>query len=970
MNPTIAPLLFTILFCFLPCHSSPILSIDLPLIQIEEQLEPNTPIANLTDLINTELLGQNLTAEPGKLKTVKVLARSNYFAIDSKQISFDGFIVRNFELLTTEESIDVDTMCGGVNVNCTFNLEVVAELFLNKSEVASQVRFRLSVQVNDINDIEPSFLQDQVQIDIDLNSRQWSSGLIQIPLKLGYDLDLTKANQIQNYSLQVHSDELRSNAQLSFKNNQLFINLNATSKNFVKIVEKEPVQKLTLIASDNRNRASQTIQLSFKINQSPVFQKNFYNLTRSAGLDAIPLSLRLTSSNIDCKFSIENQTKIANVVDYNRVKGQLNIKVANSIKSTGLLQYKLNAQCGALVRDSALIFINLINKVPRALSSKKSLAIKLNIVSALEDLDINTTDSLKETYEMTFKSTVQTPIRTKANTASSNNTFVTMAYLIAENVANKESSGQFVLVRTDQLQTVTEIIRIEELRNGLYALKFKRKYFNQIKALNSIDATKQGVACLIKFQLSNQGSVLTQSVLFELPAELVKEPELKLGELHLTTPTASAAEVLTSKTFSISLFNSVVLVTVLSIVLILIGLGCFVVSLTIYLLSKIRAKQNGRTGFGEQSKKTRVFHSSQLIETDLTSNHSESGIASGSQSRSTSSSSASSLMQQSLNESIGKRKQQKCSQNIFKRTFLRQRLYYILGKRQDNQTSGPTIMVYDVMPSQQQQLQQLDCGQASSSSTITSMKRSRPNLMDRIYRKTNEIFLSQEKMLEQQIYSISSSSSNSLSPVTTSTIDSLKKDQQQQQQFSVGSDSKQTEKDIIYEWFMQTLSTESNKDLKENLSKTSQLITNSTRSLVPSSSPTSTPNNLNSLLNDGSSKNDYRNEIYRNSHLVLKNYANVNNSNGNVLNTYGTGSLCTYVARPFKLTPSAADEDSVQQDQLLVNQNSKLDQNFLSRLPPQMPPTRIESYGVDSTNEMNSVKNLTKKDDNGQISCV
>lgn len=674
MNPTIAPFLFTLLFCFLPCHSSPILSIDLPLIQIEEQLEPSTPIANLTDLINTGLLAQNLTAEPAKLKTVKLLASSNYFAIDSKQISFDGFIVRNFELLTTEESIDVDTMCGGVNVNCTFNLEVVAELFLNKPEVASQVRFRLSVQVNDINDIEPSFLQDQVQIDIDLNSRQWSSGLIQIPLKLGYDLDLTKANQIQNYSLQVHSDELRSDAQLLFTNNQLFINLNATSKKFVQIVEKEPVQKLTLIASDNRNRASQTIQLSFKINQSPVFQKNFYNLTRSAGLDAIPLSLRLTSSNIDCKFSIENQTKIANVkYDYNRVKGQLNIKVANPIKSTGLLQYKLNAQCGALVRDSALIFINLINKGPRALSSKKSPAIKLNIVSALEDLDINATDSLKETYEMAFRSAVQTPIRTKANTVSSNNTFVTMAYLIAENVANKEISGQFALVRTDQLQTVTEIIRIEELRNGLYALKFKRKYFEQIKALNAIDATEQGVACLIKFQLSNQGSVLTQSVLFELPAELVKEPELKLGELHLTTPTASAAEVLTSETFSISLFNSVVLVTVLSIVLVLIGLGCFVVSLTIYLLSKIRAKQNGRPGLqiGEQSKKTRVFHSSQLIETDLTSNNSESGIASGSQSRSTSSSSASSLMQQSLNESIGKRKQQKCSQNISKRIFFK-----------------------------------------------------------------------------------------------------------------------------------------------------------------------------------------------------------------------------------------------------------------------------------------------------------
>ncbi len=120
----------------------------------------------------------------------------------------------------------------------------------------------------------------------------------------------------------------------------------------------------------------------------------------------------------------------------------------------------------------------------------------------------------------------------------------------------------------------------------------------------------------------------------------------------------------------------------------------------------------------------------------------------------------------------------------------------------------PTIMVYDVMPSQQQHHQFMECHQHQPNQSTA--KRSKPNLMDRIYRKSNELFLSQEKMLEQQIYSISSSSNNSMSPVTTSTIDTSKKDKQQREPLSEESDSKRTDKDIVYEWFLQTLTTESN----------------------------------------------------------------------------------------------------------------------------------------------------------------
>ena len=116
-------------------------------------------------------------------------------------------------------------------------------------------------------------------------------------------------------------------------------------------------------------------------------------------------------------------------------------------------------------------------------------------------------------------------------------------------------------------------------------------------------------------------------------------------------------------------------------------------------------------------------------------------------------------------------------------------------------------------------------------------------------------------------------------------------------------------------------------------------------------------------MSEASSKSDYRNEIYRNSHLVLKNYASGGYSQG------------TYVARPFRVTA----EDSG----LSANQpNSKLgEEDFLGgRLPPPMPPARaLESYRcVDSraSSEMNSVKSLIsgsgsgKADDSGQISSV
>lgn len=177
-------------------------------------------------------------------------------------------------------------------------------------------------------------------------------------------------------------------------------------------------------------------------------------------------------------------------------------------------------------------------------------------------------------------------------------------------------------------------------------------------------------------------------------------------------------------------------------------------------------------------------------------------------------------------------------------------------------------------------------------------------------------------------------------------------------------DSKRTEKDIIYEWFMSNLS---HSEPQNHSPKAPQLISTSSQSIAPSisavSTPTTTTTTINSLLNETSSKN-YRNEIYRNSHLILKNYSNPStqfykqNPKSNE-----DSEITTYEARLMNLNELASNDD------LLINQNSKLDQNFLNRPPPPMPPTRLDSYLL-ASNEMSNVQNFVKIDDDGQISSV
>ena len=96
-TPTIRTLLFALsALCCVSAHTT----LQLPTVHIEEQLEPHTQLANLTDLITAALLTHNLTAQVLPLHSLTLLTKSRYFTVDSKQISVDTFIIRHFELLT------------------------------------------------------------------------------------------------------------------------------------------------------------------------------------------------------------------------------------------------------------------------------------------------------------------------------------------------------------------------------------------------------------------------------------------------------------------------------------------------------------------------------------------------------------------------------------------------------------------------------------------------------------------------------------------------------------------------------------------------------------------------------------------------------------------------------------------------------------------------------------------------------
>ena len=117
------------------------------------------------------------------------------------------------------------------------------------------------------------------------------------------------------------------------------------------------------------------------------------------------------------------------------------------------------------------------------------------MISAIDNLDINETkqkylNKSNKIYSLNFKEVSND----NSKISFANQPYITLAYLIGENkqIQQPQSSAKFSLNFSAQSNVVNSkflslpaFIKIEEMRNGLYALKFQSEIYNKIKFINT-----------------------------------------------------------------------------------------------------------------------------------------------------------------------------------------------------------------------------------------------------------------------------------------------------------------------------------------------------------------------------------------------------------------------------------------------------------------------------------------------------
>ncbi len=844
-------------------------------IQMNEELDADTQLVNLTELIYSLIVNKSSNIESNlRIDSVRFAADSEwteYFKLDTKQISFSSAskLIKSIDLKTSSlKRIDRETICPVTQQKpCQITIKLIAQFD------SKEVKIEVPININDSNDNKPAFYQSDIRIDIDLNKPM--PPLVKIPLKLAYDLDSTYENRIQEYSL----THLNKNT----------TDLAGTNRVYIKYLKRQNKESLSLVlnstdldahvseteifqlkAKDPNYDAFQTIEIKF-IKQKlqhvfTLFEKNFFNLTLTTS-NQISLNVLANSngkamaSTCDTiKFNAYNPQLNNKIVlaDFRLDKHVLSIAFVNTFK---LNQVRLVARCGDL-NDTAFVILN------ESPSANHSL-FNLNLISAVNDLDIN--ETLNNVYEFKFKTSDSTKgsissiSNSNINTANLNSSFVTLAYLIAEQQPQPFSQQQHqqphhpdnsltkFKLNKEMDESYHDLIRIDEMRNGLYAFKLSTKYLNLIKKLNSNedDYEMNSVSYTIKLSLTvidsdfNIGRTLKlrmpQLRLIQTTPNL-SPPPLSHSALHVERADVST-QILTKKTLTISstvtvtaatlissfnLFNSVVLITAISVVLILIALGCFIVSLSLYLKSKCRQmkqiKQINKSGHLPEinlnltDKKLLKMSGSSSIELGSA----ESGISSGQPSSSSSSSSSDLSCNSSTITTTTNNKQHfnllKAS-NDFMPSNQQQQQHQPQKPSWVNQNA---IMVYDVMPSQH-----LHTNPPNPSSSVSSSSSSN--------------------------YQKSAMDSSNISPITTTSgVDSAvsASSSMKHHQALLQLSAKHLEATENIKWYMDANSSNST-DLIRPLPVKLQSSEKSDSSL-----------NLNK---------EYRNEIYRNSHLIFKN---------------------------------------------------------------------------------------------------
>ena len=873
MNLNSGEKLFFVLICLIGASISTY--IDLEPIDIDEELDSNHLVANLARLLSEKFANEKINVSYSNLKMLPTNQEINdYFKLI---LSED---LKHAEIKTSSKRLDREYLCRSIRfceceATCRLDLKLSME----------NLQFKLPVIIKDINDNSPSFYQPEIQIDIDLDnpSESWENfdGIVQIPLKLGFDLDSTSQNRIQSYSI----TNLRPNeSQIS---NEL---------------------KTISVKHSVKSNSSSNEYLWLNVNASEELKK----IVHAKGKDGL-LNERYQLRSFDTKFEGTQEILI-------RFKSVMMNQISNSktpVTNTVSEEIKKTAHFG------------------------------VNIVSALNDLEI-CENSTNKILELKFKKSLINDVKSVSNNNNNNNnTFTTLAYLIGEQSGKKMAKKKFSLRYEMSEELPIELFKFQEMRNGLYAIKLNNLYIEPIKRFHNLKQTENFNEFYLKLNLTNESAHYSSVLAIKLPVDIFTETSVN----YLSTVAYAKAKNEPSLNV-ISIFSSVVIVSTASVVVILFGLACFIISISFYVSNKCRKNKSSNEEIKSEKNEKNLFYSSMDENSTVKSD------------------------QTSLD--IGPTYDDK--------------------RKEESLNNSPknSIMVYDVMPNREQ--------------TFTVQN----GLICRIYQKNDSNTKADNS---PPVYSLSTSSSNmssnNISPVTTTTtsigansVGLLEK--ASNSELGTQLDPKFLKDNTkINEWFLNTIYYPNNKGeshLKvegpQDLQNQTEHVNKPKISSVVDEESSSGVNTSSSLL-ESSSSVDYKNEIYRNSHLVFKSqYTQVkkqinNTTNGASSSSSSSGSnssyhfepISTYEARPIILNgqidqidinsiltrPNNAD---IEQN---INQNNNLNKSSFSNsyikinrkqinvnMRNQMVNSRLNS----TIDENSFIKGDLDVVTSGQVSCV
>ena len=397
--------------------------IELESIRIDEELNPNTQVANLTKLVYTRLFNLthlnniNFTSFTHFVHINSIRfddlfqdSRNSFFLISLSQIHFENYMSNSIDLRTAKP-IDRESLCAGLTDVCHLTILLNSNLMIGP-EQSLNMKFKLIIDLADLNDNAPAFYQNNIQLEIDLDKTAFlfKKDIVKIPLKIGFDLDSTEANRIKNYTLKYLEEQEKGDhlfEKLNFmtlvypNKNNLFIYIN-TSDTFQKMLHERIKnngsdflsKRFELIASDGVHQAIQHILIIFKtkkksssdVNNSAIFEKNFYNITKfkfSNSSKYLLLQLAIRSFELNkclpktLTFSIvgrlvDKNPWLKNIIfSFDSKSKTLNLQIINFKLSTLSKwfsgtdnQFQIKALCKSqdhgLINDTALVIVNLI----------------------------------------------------------------------------------------------------------------------------------------------------------------------------------------------------------------------------------------------------------------------------------------------------------------------------------------------------------------------------------------------------------------------------------------------------------------------------------------------------------------------------------------------------------------------------------------------------------------------------------